>query len=284
MEIREQSELMAAEVVDIDLRQPLPQAQRDEIFDAFTRHQLLVFRGQSLTKQEQVEFTQQFGTLERHARRNQGSEDSPLLHVVNNFGPNGELGQMKSTRWHTDKSFRPAPSMATLLHAIELPPDGGDTCFANMYAAYEALPSARKAELAGLRVVHSWEHSRDNVGADLTRKEIEDAPPMSHPLVRGHPDTGRLALFLGMHASYIDGMLFDEGQQLILDLEAHATQAAFIYRHHWREGDMLMWDNRCLLHRADTNFDTHKHRRVMHRTCLRGTATPGQAIAAAPIF
>jgi taurine dioxygenase len=275
---------MAAEVTELDLRQTLSKDQRDEISAAFAQYQLLVFREQSLTKQEQIDFSQQFGTLERHARRNQGTSAFPLLHVVNNFGPNGELGQMKSTRWHTDKSFRPAPSLATLLHAIELPPNGGDTCFANMYAAYEALPDPQRAELAALRVVHSWEHSRDNVGVELSREEIEDAPPMSHPLVRSHPETGRSALFLGMHAAYIDGMPYDEGHQLIVDLETHATKDEFVYRHSWREGDLLMWDNRCLLHRADSNFDTHQHPRVMHRTCLRGTPTTGQAVAVAPVF
>jgi alpha-ketoglutarate-dependent taurine dioxygenase len=275
---------MAAQVVGVDLRQPLSVLQRDEIYAAFSESQLLVFRQQSLGKQEQVDFSQQFGTLERHARRNQGTEEFPLLHVVNNLGPDGELGQMKSTRWHTDKSFRPAPSLATLLHAVELPPNGGDTCFANMYAAYEALPEARKAALASLRVVHSWEHSRDNVGVELSREELDDAPPMSHPLVRSNPETGRCALFLGMHAAYIDGMSYAQGHELILELEAHATKDEFVYRHRWREGDLLMWDNRCLLHRADSNFDTHHYRRVMHRTCLRGTPTPGQAIAAAPVF
>ena len=103
---------MAAQVVGVDLRQPLSVLQRDEIYAAFSESQLLVFRQQSLGKQEQVDFSQQFGTLERHARRNQGTEEFPLLHVVNNLGPDGELGQMKSTRWHTDKSFRPAPSAA----------------------------------------------------------------------------------------------------------------------------------------------------------------------------
>ena len=274
---------MAAEVVGVDLRQPLAAAQRDSIYAAFLDHQMLVFRGQTLSKPEQVVFTEQFGTLERHAKRNKGTDDFPLLHVVTNIGPDGVPDGVKSTRWHTDKSFRPAPSAATCLHAVELPPQGGDTCFANMYAAYEALPAARQAELGALRVVHSWEHSRDNIGFVISPEEIADAPPMSHPLVREHPDTGRHALFLGMHASYIDGMPFEQGQQIILELEAHATQPAFTYRHTWTEGDMLMWDNRCLLHRADTNFETERFARIMHRTCLRGVPTPGQAIAAPPM-
>jgi taurine dioxygenase len=276
------SDLMAAEITGLDLRKPLSTRMRDEIHEAFLEHQVLVFRGQCLGKAEQIRFSQSFGELERHAKRNTGTEDFPLLHVVNNLDRMGQPSKLRSQRWHSDKSFRPAPSSATLLHAIELPPAGGDTCFASMYAAYDALPETRKQALEGLRIVHSWEHSRDNVGVTLSAEEIADAPPMSHPLVRYHPDTGRPALFLGIHAAYIESMPFEAGQQLILDLEAHATTDAFVYRHVWQPGDLLMWDNRCLLHRADANFETSRHRRVMHRTCLRGTPTAGQCVAKPP--
>ena len=284
MEIKPLSDLMAAEVTGIDLRKRLSEAQRSRIHEAFLAHQLLAFREQQLDKFEQIAFTEQFGTLERHAPRNRGTADTPLLHVVTNLGPDGSLGELKSTRWHTDKSFRPSPSSATLLHAVELPPSGGDTCFANMYAAFAALPADRQAALADLRVVHSWEHSRDNIGVEMTQAEIDDAPPMSHPLVREHPESGRKGLFLGMHAAYIDGMCFEDGQALVVELENHATQDQFVYRHHWRTGDLLMWDNRCLLHRAEPNFETTRYARILHRTCLRGTATPGQTIAPPPLF
>ena len=265
MEIVPLSSLMAAEVSGVDLRAPLAEDDRRAVFDAFLHYQLLVFKDQKLGKAEQVDFTQQFGTLERHAKRNQGVDEFPLLHVVTNLDADGNIAEVKSTRWHTDKSFRPAPSMATLLHAIDLPPAGGDTCFANMYAAFAALPAERQQQLRPLRVVHSWEHSRDNIGVQLSAEEINDAPPMSHPLVRVHPDTGRPALFLGMHAAYIDGMSFEQGRDLIVELEEHSTQSKFIFRHTWSPGDLLMWDNRCLLHRADTNFETARYARVLHR-------------------
>lgn len=268
------SDVMAAEVIGVDLSEPLDPATQAAIHEAFLRHQLLVFRDQKLTKEQQVAFTEQFGTLERHTLRNRGASDSPFVHIVSNLDAEGKpSGVVKSTMWHSDKSFRPEPSMATILHAVTLPPDGGDTCFANMYLAYDELSEAEKAELDGVKVVHSWELSRENIGRKMSKEEIEDAPPMSHPLARTHPETGRKALFMGMHASHLEGMAMDEGRARIEALEAHATQPRFTYRHDWREGDVLMWDNRCLLHRADTNFDATQYPRVLHRTCLRGTAT-----------
>jgi alpha-ketoglutarate-dependent taurine dioxygenase len=276
------SALMGAEVSGVDLSAPLTPSQCEAIEQAFLTYQLLVFREQRLDKPQQIAFTEQFGTLERHASINRGTNDFPLLHVVTNRDNEGRATPVKSTMWHTDKSFRAAPSKATLLHAVTLPPNGGDTCFANMCAAYAGLTQARKAEIDALRVVHSWQHSRENEGLSLNQADIDGAPPMSHPLVRIHPDSGRPALFLGMHAAYIDGLDFAQGRALILELESHATRPEYVFYHSWRPGDLLMWDNRCLLHRADPNFDSARHPRTLHRTCLRGTPTPGQRIAAEP--
>ena len=274
------SDVMAAEVIGIDLSSPLDEAARAAIHAAFLDHQILVFRGQKLTKEQQVAFSEQFGTLERHTQRNQGTNDHPLVHVVSNLGADGKpMGRLRSDQWHSDKSFRPAPSMATILHAITLPPTGGgDTVFANMYHAYETLPATDKSALEGVQVIHSWPDSRENIGRVMSQEEIDDAPPMAHPLARVHPDTGRTALFLGVHAAYLDGREFTaedraSGLARIEQLEAHATRDDFIYRHDWREGDVLMWDNRCLLHRADANFDAALHPRILHRTCIRGTPT-----------
>jgi alpha-ketoglutarate-dependent taurine dioxygenase len=273
-QIRRLTDTMAAEVTGLDLSRPLGEATRDAVYQAFLDHQILVFCDQDLSKEEQVAFTRQFGTLERHTLTNRGSSDSPFVHIVTNLDAEGRLtGALKSTSWHSDKSFRPAPSMATILHARTLPPNGGDTVFANMYAAYDALDAAEKAEVDELSVVHSWELSRENIGRKLSQAEIDDAPPSTHPLARVHPDTGKRALFMGMHASHIDGGSIEEGRARIEALEAHATREPFLYRHNWREGDVLMWDNRCLLHRADPNFDVANHPRVLHRTCLRGTPT-----------
>jgi alpha-ketoglutarate-dependent taurine dioxygenase len=153
-----------------------------------------------------------------------------------------------------------------------MPPDGGETCFANMIAAYEALPDAEKAQLDGVRVVHSWEVSRARSGSRATPEEIADAPPMMHPLVRTIPETGRKTLFMGELAVYIEGRPEAEGRARLAQLTAHAVQERFVYRHRWQAGDLLMWDNRCLLHCANTNFDAARFPRVLQRTCLRGAA------------
>jgi taurine dioxygenase len=272
-EIRPLGDVAGAEVIGLDLRQPLDEATRRAVYDAFVRHHVLAFRGQDLTKDEQVVFTEQFGTLERHVARNRGVGDHPLVHIVHNLGPDGEpSGKVASQKWHTDKSFRELPSLATILHARIMPPRGGDTCFANMCLAYDALSEADKAELAGVGVIHSWELSCQKAGRQASPEEIADAPPMTHPLVRTHPDSGRKGLFMGEHASHLDDRSFDEGRARLAELEAHATAERFIYRHRWQPGDVLMWDNRCLLHRADPNFEAARYKRVLHRTCLRGAA------------
>ena len=271
-EVRPLSQVLGAEVVGLNLSQPLDAATRDSIYCDFVRYQVLCFRDQALSKEQQIAFTEQFGTLERHIARNRGS-DNPMVHTVSNLGPDGKpSGKVGSQEWHTDKSFRPEPSLATILHAITMPPNGGDTCFADMYAAYDSLSDAEKAELDGVRVIHSWELSQQKHGRIATPEEIADAPPMSHPLVRVHPDSHRKCLFMGVHASHFDGRPMLEGRTRLAALEAHATQPRFMYRHNWRAGDLLMWDNRSLLHRADANFDAAQYPRVLHRTCLRGSA------------
>lgn len=273
LKIRPLDAPIGAEVLGVDLATPLSEQERADVYDAFIAYQVLVFRDQKLTKRQQVAFTEQFGELERHTTRNRGDDDEPLVHVVSNLGDDGKpTGKVNSTLWHTDKSFRPLPSMATILHAVTLPPDGGDTCFADMYAAYRTLPDADRSRLDGLKAVHSWELSRENIGRKMSEEEKRDAPTNAWPIARRHPDSGRTCLFLGMHASHIEGREVAESRKEIEALEAHGTQDRFVYRHNWRTGDLLMWDNRCLLHRADPNFDAALHPRVMHRTCLRGTA------------
>ncbi|HET6610301.1 MAG TPA: TauD/TfdA family dioxygenase [Rhodopila sp.] len=272
VEIRPLSPILAAEVLGLDLRRPLNAQTRDAVHEAFIRYHVLCFRNQDLSPEEQIAFTEQFGTLERHMARNKG-KTNPLVHIVSNLDADGKpSGKVSSTGWHTDKSFRPEPSLATILHAVTMPPEGGETCFANMVAAYEALPEATRRALDDVKVVHSWALSRSNRDRKPTVEEIADAPDMIHPLVRTIPETGKKALFMGEHASHLDGGSIDEGRARILELEAHATQDRFVYLHRWREGDMLMWDNRCLLHRANANFDANRYPRVLHRTCLRGRA------------
>ena len=259
----------AAEVVGLDLRQPFDAATKDAVYDAFVRYHVLCFRDQHLDQDEQVAFSLQFGTLERHTLRNRGKLN-PLVHVVSNLGQDEKpSGKVKSNGWHTDKSFHPEPSLATILHAVVMPPDGGDTCFADMGAAYDALPQTAKRALDGVRVIHSWELSREHDRVKPSAEEIAEAPPHSHPLVRIHPDTGRKSLFMGQHCSHIDGLPFAEGRARIEKLEEHATQEQFTYRHKWRQGDVTIWDNRCLMHKANADYPEGA-RRFMQRIIVAG--------------
>jgi len=266
------SPILGASIAGLDLRQPLPERTKREVYEAFVRYHVLCFRDQRLNEAQQIAFTAQFGSLERHVVSNRGTAN-PLVHIVTNLGPDGKpSGKVASTRWHSDKSFRPQPSLATILHALVMPPDGGETCFASMIAAYEALPEAEKAELDGIRVVHSWEQSQARVGIKISPEEAADAPDMAHPLVRTIPETGDKALFMGERAVALQGLPEALGQARLEQLTAHATQERFVYRHKWTIGDLLMWDNRCLLHRANPNFDAARFPRVLQRTCLRGAA------------
>lgn len=266
------SAVLGASIVGLDLRQPLPETTKRAVYDAFVHYHVLCFRDQHLDQDQQIAFTEQFGTLERHIASNRGTVN-PLVHIVTNLGADGKpSGKVASTSWHSDKSFRPQPALATILHALVMPPNGGETCFANMIAAYEALPAAEKAELDGVRVVHSWEISQARAGTKAPPEEIADAPPMSHPLVRTIPETGCKALFMGERAVFFEGHPEEAGRARLEKLTAHAVEERFVYRHKWTLGDLLMWDNRCLLHRANTNFDAARFPRVLQRTCLRGAA------------
>lgn len=266
------SPVLGAAVAGLDLRQPLSDQTKRAVYDAFVRYHVLCFRDQQLDPDQQIAFTEQFGTLERHMARNRGPIN-PLVNIVSNLSADGKpSGKVGSTGWHSDKSFRPEPSLATVLHAQIMPPEGGETCFANMIAAYDALPADQRSALDSVRVVHSWELSRARLGLRATPDEIADAPPLTHPLVRTIPETGRKALFMGEHASHIESREMAEGRALLDALTAHAVEERFVYRHKWRPGDLLMWDNRCLLHRANANFDAGRFPRVLHRTCLRGSA------------
>lgn len=263
-------------ITGADLSRPLPADLREAVLAAFREHHVVVFRDQDLSKEEQLAFTLQFGEIEEHVGRHSAAGRYGLVHMVTNVDEDGrpttKLSAVGNYHWHTDKSYHAVPSLMTLLHAKELPPEGGDTQFANMAMAYEALPEDMKQRIAGLRVVHSWAASRRRAGAPPPSDiEMRERPPVDHPIVRTHPETGAKTLYIGNHASHISGIPEAEGDALLSDLLEHATQPQFVYTHHWRGGDLVMWDNRCLLHRALANYEMAKYRRVLHRTVVTGT-------------
>lgn len=257
------------EITGIDLAEPLPREAKDRILAAFRDHHVVVFPGQALTRERQYDFARNFGEIEPSGQP--GSKRHAVAHIISNLDKDGNpvdrsASPVSNYRWHTDKSWHAVPPSLTMLYGVELPPTGGDTEFANTLLGYAALSEETRQRIAGLRVVFRWGASGGEAVA-ATR----DRPPVHHPLVRTHPDTGRKALYLGNHASHILGMAQAEGAALLDELLEHVTQRRFVYAHRWRKGDLLMWDNRCLLHRAVANYETGKDRRVLHRSVVRGT-------------
>lgn len=265
----------AAEVIGLDPKGIPDAATAEALGEVFERHLVVALRGLDLDKEAQLAFTRVFGRLDVHANVNAGA-DLPQVHTVSNLDETGQprASRLASTDWHSDKSYRLIPSALTFLHAIELPPDGTSTSFADTATAFEALPADEQASLAPLKVVHCWSsHLARSTGLPVDPNERRQWPPVAHPLVRRQPD-GRRALFIGQHASHILGMPKDAGGVLLARLQDHVTQDRFIYRHRWRAGDMLVWNNAALVHRAEADFDGDRWPRVLHRTVTRGTAAP----------
>jgi len=265
-----------AEIVGLDISKPIDMATRDAILRAFLEHHVLIFRDQSLTKDEQAAFSENFGKLEQHVGRHPSGKQYPIVHTVTNLGEDGKPAPQSMPKgnyfWHTDKSYHAVPSLMTMLHAIEVPEAGGDTEFANTRMGYAMLAPDMKTRIADMKVEHSWDASRRNTNATpATEEQKAERPPVTHPLVRTHPDTKDKTLYLGMHVSHIHGLPREESVSLLAELSEHTTQPQFVYTHRWRKGDYVMWDNRCLLHRARPNYDAATERRVLHRTVITGT-------------
>ncbi len=279
LRIRKLGDALGAEVGGVDLSRPLSAAVFAEIRKAWLDHLVLRFRGQRLSDPQLIDFSRLFGELDPPGPNPYGKAflpEFPEVNVISNIkvdgAPIGGLGDGEAI-WHADMTYVETPPMAAILHALELPPSGGDTYWANMYLACESLPAALRRRIEGRKAIHDATYN----SAGLTRKGYKDvtdpreAPGARHPLVRTHAETGRLCLFLGRRRnSYILGMPLEESEALLDELWAHATQPRFAFRQQWREGDVLLWDNRCTLHRRDS-FDAGA-RRLMHRTQIKAAA------------
>lgn len=271
---------IGAEVTGIDLRQPVAPNVFAEIEAAFNKHAVLVFPGQPLTDEQQIAFSRLFGPLETSPEY-AGSKKSRLPHReiadISNLDPEGRVMSAEDKRllfnrgnqlWHTDSSFKYVPARASLLSAREIPPSGGETEFADMRAAYDALPEDKKRRLEGLVAEHSIFRSRAQIGFTEFNEDIQrELPPVPQLLVRKHAGSGRKGLYLASHASHIIGWPVEEGRKLIEELIVFATQPRFVYQHRWRVGDLVMWDDRCTMHRGRPYDDT-RYRRDMHRTTV----------------
>lgn len=267
---------LAADIVGVDLSQPMPHETCQQIRGAWNEHLVLRFRGQKLDDPQFLKFARLFGELDKapvHAGKDVVNP-YPEITVMSNIKVNGKsignLGHYEAV-WHSDMSYNEQTPIGSLLYAIEVPPVGGNTGFDNMYLACETLPAELKRAIMGKTCRH--DSSRNSAG-ELRKgfKEVTDpreAPGANHPLIRTHPETRRSALFLGRRQSaYINGLPLDESEDLLNRLWAHATKSEFEWYQVWQVGDLVMWDNRCAMHRRDS-FDPAT-RRLMHRTQIRG--------------
>jgi len=271
---------VGAEIRGVDLRHVDADSFR-AVQQAWLDHQVLLFRGQTITDGELIEFSRRFGQLDLAPNQETGRrfvEGYPELYVVSNVVENGQpIGSLGSGEavWHTDMSYLEDPPKASMLYALEVPSSGGNTGFVNMYKAYEALPEALKGRVAGLRVKHDGTFNSGGYvrqGVTATDDPIA-APGTLHPVVCTHPETGRRMLYLGRRRNaYIDGLSLAESEVLLDELWTYATRDEFTWYNRWQVGDLVMWDNRCTMHRRDP-FDPTA-RRVMHRTQIKGEARP----------
>jgi alpha-ketoglutarate-dependent 2,4-dichlorophenoxyacetate dioxygenase len=284
LEIRQLHPLFAGEATGIDLRGLIDWTAIDEIAAALERHAVLVFREQMLDDEQQIAFSRLFGPLEtqigkirkdRKQRLGKELADISNLDENNNIRAASDRWRMMllaNELWHTDSSFKRIPAKFSLLSAREIPPDGGETEFADLRAAYEALDEKTRERIGPLFAEHSIFHSRSLVGyTEFSDEERAALPPVRQPVVRFHSGSERRTLYLGSHASHIIGLPVEQGRALLDELTAFATQPRFVYQHRWRVGDLVIWDNRCTLHRARP-FDGARYRRDMRRTTVEDQA------------
>ncbi len=275
LEIEPLAPLMGAVIRGTDLASALDEPTFAAIRKALLEHTLLRFPGQRLTESQLISFSRRFGELQIHVLDQYRHKQHPEIYMLYNVdaatgcmtGRHPDRGTLVG---HSDLSFQRRPAMATILYGIDMPRRGGDTLFANMYAAYDALPGATKARIAGLRGIHDLDYSRRRAGEPpMTEKQRIEAPPVAHPLVRRHPESNRPCLYLSDHVSSIEGFGESEGRALFAELMAHATEDRFVFRNAWRSGDVVMWNNRCTMHRA-TEYDAAEEQRIIHRTVVLG--------------
>lgn len=279
---RQSGAALGAELVGVDLSQPIGDAAFERIVELFHRHEVVWVRGQEITPEQHIAFSRRFGELEVHVRTECLKPGYPELFVVSNVIENGRpIGSQDAGQfWHSDLCYLREPSRGSLLHALEVPVrDGtvlGDTLFASMTAAYDALPEDVKTRIAGLRAVQSYAKGyysarRSGPRKPLTPEQQAKTPDIEHPIVRTHPHTGRKCLFVNEgYTARIAGLPERESEELLAFLLGHVTSPAFVYRHRWQQGDLLMWDNCSTQHLAVGDYDLPLRRR-MERTTLRGT-------------
>ena len=274
-DVRPLTPKLGAEIIGVDLARGVDDALFRSIHRAFLQYQLLLFCPQDLPPGRQVEFARHFGEVQIHVMNQYHADSHPELYRLSNLdengNPNGKHPDKGTLVWHTDGSWRRVTGQATIIYAEVVAGEGGETHFCDMYGAYERLNPEWKKRIANLRAVHNLDFSRTRRHGEepMTDAQRREVPPVDHPVVRTHPDTGRKCLFLGDHAEYIVGMAYIEGRALIDELNALAVHPDLTYEHRWTPGELIVWDNRCLMHRA-TGYDPAVQRRVVRRCTVLG--------------
>jgi len=266
---------LGAEILGVDLDGDISDELFAAIHQAWLRYQVLLFPPRELPPGRQVAFARHFGEVQIHVMNQYHADGFPELYRLSNLDehgrPNGKHPDRGTLAWHTDGSWRRVTGHATLIYGEEVPKVGGETHFCDMYGAYERLSDEWKARIANLRAVHNLDFSRNRRHGEepMTDAQRAATPPVDHPVVRTHPETHRKCLFLGDHAEYIVGMPYDEGRALIEELNALAVHPDLTWEHRWTPRQLIVWDNRCLMHRA-TPFDTASEKRVVRRCTILG--------------
>jgi taurine dioxygenase len=265
LSVRRLAESFVGQVSGVDLAR-LDEASITAIKDAWLAHKVLVLHDQRLDEDGLVGFAERLGDVEIHLRqtRTDGRREVLLVSNIKEDGkPIGRLGNQE-LNWHMDQIFMAQPTAGTILYAIEVRPEGGDTWFCDLGAAYDALPADLKVKVDGRRAVHSAATADRRVGIQLTEEQRLNAPEVVHPLVRTHPLARQPSLYFSMnHTARLDGSSEEESLPLLDELRRHATQRRFVYAHHWRVGDLVLWDNACTMHRRDPFPDEYP--RLMRR-------------------
>lgn len=278
-EVRPLQGLVGAEIISLDLTRPLDEEDFARVHRAHLDHHVVVFRDQRITAQQQIDFSRRFGVLQIHVLKQFLLAGHPEILIVSNIVENGQpvgLGDA-GKYWHSDLSYKELPSLGSMLHAQELPSEGGDTLFADMHRAYDTLPAHLRSAIEGRSAVHSYtaRYSEGKNAANwrptLTPDQLAQVATVTHPVVRTHPENGRKALFVSEgFTTHIVDLAEDESRDLLAQLYAHSVQPEHVYRHQWQPHDMVFWDNRSLIHLA---AGTPEHlRRKLYRTTIQGDA------------
>jgi taurine dioxygenase len=273
--VRPLSPHLGAEISGVDLTRDISDELFGTLYRTFLRYQVLLFPARDLPPAHQVAFGRRFGELQIHVMNQYHADGYPELYRLSNLDehgrPSGRHPDKGTLAWHTDGSWQRVTGQATIIYGEVMPERGGETHFCDMYGAYDRLDAAWKARIANLRAVHNLDFSRNRRhGEDpLTDAQRRAKPPVDHPVVRTHPETGRKCLYLGDHAEYIVGMPYDEGRALIEQLNALAVHPDLTYEHRWTPRELIVWDNRCVMHRA-TAYDAATQPRVIRRCTVLG--------------